>query len=50
MKTYTTISLGCKVNAYEISALSSRLIELGYKEDNINPDISSLLTYEYTLK
>ena len=38
MKTYTTISLGCKVNAYEISALTSRLIELGYKEDKVNPD------------
>ena len=37
MKTYSTISLGCKVNAYEISALTSRLQELGYKEDNVNP-------------
>ena len=34
MKTFTTYNLGCKVNAYEISALTSRLIELGYKEDN----------------
>ena len=48
MKTYTTISLGCKVNAYEISALSSRLIELGYKEDNINPDIAIINTCSVT--
>lgn len=48
MKTYTTISLGCKVNAYEISALTSRLIELGYKEDNINPDIAIINTCSVT--
>ena len=48
MKTYTTISLGCKVNAYEISALTSRLIELGYKEDNIHPDIAIINTCSVT--
>lgn len=48
MKTYTTISLGCKVNAYEISALSSRLIELGYKEDNVNPDVAIINTCSVT--
>ena len=48
MKTYTTISLGCKVNAYEISALTSRLQELGYKEDNINPDLAIINTCSVT--
>ena len=48
MKTYTTISLGCKVNAYEISALTSRLQELGYKEDNIYPDVAIINTCSVT--
>ena len=48
MKSYTTISLGCKVNAYEISALTSRLQELGYKEDNVNPDIAIINTCSVT--
>ena len=48
MKTYTTISLGCKVNAYEISALTSRLIEQGYKEDNVNPDVAIINTCSVT--
>ena len=48
MKTFTTISLGCKVNAYEISALSARLIELGYKEDNANPDVAIINTCSVT--
>lgn len=48
MKTYTTISLGCKVNAYEISALTSRLQELGYKEDNSNPDVAIINTCSVT--
>ena len=48
MKTYTTISLGCKVNAYEISALTSRLQELGYKEDNSNPSIAIINTCSVT--
>lgn len=48
MKTYITISLGCKVNAYEISALTSRLLELGYKEDKVNPDIAIINTCSVT--
>ena len=48
MKTYRAISLGCKVNAYEISALTSRLQELGYKEDNVNPDIAIINTCSVT--
>ena len=48
MKTFTTISLGCKVNAYEISALTARLVELGYKEDNVNPDYAIINTCSVT--
>lgn len=48
MKTFTTISLGCKVNAYEISALTTRLIELGYVEDKNNPDIAIINTCSVT--
>ena len=48
MKTYTTISLGCKVNAYEISALTSRLIELGYHENNVSPDVAIINTCSVT--
>ncbi len=48
MKTYTTISLGCKVNAYEISALIARLEELGYKEDKNNPDVAIINTCSVT--
>ena len=48
MKSYISISLGCKVNAYEISAITSRLQELGYKEDNVNPDIALINTCSVT--
>ena len=48
MKTYTAISLGCKVNAYEVSALTARLIELGYKEDKDNPDVAIINTCSVT--
>ena len=48
MKRFTTISLGCKVNAYEISALSSRLKELGYIEDKDNPDVVIVNTCSVT--
>ncbi len=48
MKTFTTISLGCKVNSYEISALTMRLKELGYKEDSINPDVAIINTCSVT--
>ena len=48
MKTYTTISLGCKVNAYEISALTSALQKLGYKEDNVNPRVAIINTCSVT--
>ena len=48
MKTYTTISLGCKVNAYEISAIVSKLQSLGFKEDNVNPDVAIINTCSVT--
>lgn len=48
MKTFTTISLGCKVNAYEISALTSRLKEYGFKEDNNNPGVAIINTCSVT--
>ena len=48
MKTYTCISLGCKVNAYEVSAISTRLEELGYKKDNENPDVAIINTCSVT--
>ena len=48
MKSYFTISLGCKVNAYEISALTSRLQELGYVEDKKNPSVAIINTCSVT--
>ena len=48
MKTYVTISLGCKVNSYETSALVSRLIEKGYTEDKNNPDVAIINTCSVT--
>ena len=48
MKSYVTISLGCKVNSYEVSALVSRLKELGYVEDNINPTVAIINTCSVT--
>ena len=48
MKSYTTISLGCKVNSYEISALTMRLQELGYVEDKNNPTVAIINTCSIT--
>ena len=48
MKSYVTISLGCKVNAYEISALTSRLQDLGYVEDKVNPTVAIINTCSVT--
>lgn len=47
-KTYTYISLGCKVNAYETSALILRLKEKGYIEDNVNPSVALINTCSVT--
>jgi len=48
MKTFTVYNLGCKVNAYELSALSSLLIKEGFKEDNRNPDVVLINTCSVT--
>ena len=48
MKTFTTYNLGCKVNAYELSAISSLLIKEGFKEDDQNPDVVIINTCSVT--
>ena len=48
MKTFTTYNLGCKVNAYELSAISSLLIKEGFKEDNNHPDVVIINTCSVT--
>ena len=45
---FKTISLGCKVNSYECSALSSTLISRGYIEDRNNPDVVIINTCSVT--
>ena len=48
MKTFSVYNLGCKVNAYELSAISSLLIKEGFKEDNENPDVVIINTCSVT--
>ena len=48
MKTFATFNLGCKVNAYELSAISSLLIQEGFKEDNEHPDVIIINTCSVT--
>ena len=48
MKTFSVYNLGCKVNAYELSAISSLLIQEGFKEDNTNPDVIIINTCSVT--
>lgn len=48
MKTFTVYNLGCKVNAYELSALSSLLIKEGFQEDDKNPDVVLINTCSVT--
>ena len=48
MKTFTTYNLGCKVNAYELSAISSLLLKEGFKEDSQNPDVVIINTCSVT--
>ena len=48
MKTFTTYNLGCKVNAYELSAISSLLLKEGFVEDNANPDVVIINTCSVT--
>ena len=46
--TFTTYNLGCKVNAYELSAISSLLIARGFIEDANNPDVVIINTCSVT--
>ena len=48
MKTFTYISLGCKVNAYESNALSEALIKEGYIYSEVNPDVAFINTCSVT--
>lgn len=48
MKTFTYISLGCKVNNYECQALEDLLIKQGYKKDNVSPDMCFINTCSVT--
>ena len=48
MKTFSVINIGCKVNAYELSAISSLLIKQGFKEDDSNPDVIIINTCSVT--
>ena len=47
-KTFTTYNLGCKVNAYELSAISSLLIDKGFEENANNPDVVIINTCSVT--
>lgn len=45
---YMVYSLGCKVNSYECSAISSLLNSAGYIEDSSNPDVVIINTCSVT--
>ena len=47
-KSFTTYNLGCKVNAYELSAISSLLLERGFIEDSNNPSVVIINTCSVT--
>ena len=47
-KTFTTYNIGCKVNAYELSAISSLLLAKGFEEDANNPDVVIINTCSVT--
>ena len=47
-KAFTTYNLGCKVNAYELSAISSLLLEKGFVEDANNPNVVIINTCSVT--
>ncbi|MCR4911728.1 MAG: tRNA (N(6)-L-threonylcarbamoyladenosine(37)-C(2))-methylthiotransferase MtaB [Bacilli bacterium] len=48
MKTFTYISLGCKVNSYESNALADLLKKEGYVYSDVNPDIAFINTCSVT--
>ena len=47
-KSFTTYNLGCKVNDYELSAISSLLLERGFVEDSNNPSVVIINTCSVT--
>ena len=47
-KSFYTYNLGCKVNAYELSAISSLLIKEGFIENENNPDVVIINTCSVT--
>ena len=48
MKTFTYISLGCKVNSYESNALCEALFKRGYTYSKENPDVAFINTCSVT--
>ena len=48
MKTFTYISLGCKVNSYESNALADLLKKEGYVYSDVNPDVAFINTCSVT--
>ena len=48
MKSFTYITLGCKVNSYESNALSDALLKAGYVKDDNNPDVAFINTCSVT--
>ena len=48
MKSFTYISLGCKVNSYESNALADQLKREGYIYDDKNPDVAFINTCSVT--
>ena len=48
MKSFLLYNLGCKVNAYELSAISSLLKKEGFVETNDNPDVIVINTCSVT--
>ena len=48
MKSFTYISLGCKVNSYESNALADELKRQGYVYDDNNPDVAFINTCSVT--
>lgn len=47
-KKFFVFALGCKVNSYELAAISAELISRGYKEDKNDPDVVIINTCSVT--
>ncbi|HHT66661.1 MAG TPA: tRNA (N(6)-L-threonylcarbamoyladenosine(37)-C(2))-methylthiotransferase MtaB [Erysipelotrichaceae bacterium] len=48
MKTFKTVNIGCKVNAYELSAIASLLLKEGFIENSEHPDVIIINTCSVT--